>query len=96
MCLNPIYMMLASAVCCSYAFMLPIATAPNAIVFGNSTLRTIGNDCRVLLLLFKPIFDHQVGITDTLSISCGVESIILVRYLYLYKYKKINNDLILN
>ena len=43
MCLNPIYMMLAAAICCSYAFMLPIATAPNAIVFSNSTLKTIGN-----------------------------------------------------
>jgi len=40
MCLNPLYLMLASAICCSYAFMLPIATAPNAIVFSHSTMKT--------------------------------------------------------
>ena len=37
---NPLYLMLTAAVTCSYAFMLPVATAPNAIVFGASTMRT--------------------------------------------------------
>jgi len=40
LCSNPIYLMLTAAVTCSYAFMLPVATAPNAIVFGASTMRT--------------------------------------------------------
>jgi len=39
-CQNPIYLMLSTAVTCSYAFMLPVATAPNAIVFGASTMKT--------------------------------------------------------
>jgi sodium-dependent dicarboxylate transporter 2/3/5 len=43
LCLNPIYLMLTCAVCCSYAFMLPVATAPNAIVFSHSTMKTSGN-----------------------------------------------------
>ena len=40
LCTNPLYLMLTAAVTCSYAFMLPVATAPNAIVFGASTMRT--------------------------------------------------------
>lgn len=34
MCVNPLYLMLPAGVCCSYAFMLPIATPPNAVVYG--------------------------------------------------------------
>ena len=56
LCKHPIYLMMTAAasfinifitttmmtlkVSCSYAFMLPVATAPNAIVFGASTMRT--------------------------------------------------------
>jgi sodium-dependent dicarboxylate transporter 2/3/5 len=40
LCTNPIYLTLTAAVTCSYAFMLPVATAPNAIVFGASTMKT--------------------------------------------------------
>ena len=39
-CQNPLYLIMPSAVISSYAFMLPVATAPNAIVFGASTLTT--------------------------------------------------------
>ena len=41
LCTNPIYLMLTAAIKCSYAFMLPVATATNAIVFGASTMRTV-------------------------------------------------------
>nr|XP_045591459.1 solute carrier family 13 member 5-like [Procambarus clarkii] len=37
---NPIYLMLPATVCCSYAFMLPVATPPNAIVFGAANMHT--------------------------------------------------------
>ncbi|XP_076045465.1 Na(+)/citrate cotransporter-like isoform X2 [Oratosquilla oratoria] len=36
---SPLYLMLPATVCCSYAFMLPIATAPNAIVYAASNMR---------------------------------------------------------
>ncbi|XP_042233955.1 solute carrier family 13 member 5-like isoform X4 [Homarus americanus] len=38
---NPLYLMLPAAICCSYAFMLPVATPPNAIVFGAAGMRSI-------------------------------------------------------
>jgi sodium-dependent dicarboxylate transporter 2/3/5 len=43
LCINPIYLMMTCAISCSYAFMLPVATAPNAIVFSHSTMKTSGN-----------------------------------------------------
>jgi len=40
MCINPVYLTLPAGVVSSYAFALPVATAPNAIVFGHSTMTT--------------------------------------------------------
>ena len=39
--MNPIYLMLTSGMAVSYAFMLPIATPPNAIVFAYGHLRIV-------------------------------------------------------
>ena len=38
--LNPIYLALPPTLVCSFAFMLPVSTAPNAIAFGPSGLTT--------------------------------------------------------
>ena len=40
LCSNPMHLMMTCAVCVSYAFMLPVATAPNAIVYSASSMKT--------------------------------------------------------
>ncbi len=39
--LNPLYLMVPATISCSCAFMLPVATPPNAIIFGTERLRII-------------------------------------------------------
>ena len=36
---NPIYFLMSAAVSCSFAFMFPVATAPNAIIYQASNMK---------------------------------------------------------
>ena len=61
MCINPIYLTLPAGIVCSFAFALPVATAPNAIVFGHSTMTTVD--------MMKAGFVMNLLCVITLSIS---------------------------
>jgi len=37
--INPLHLIVPPALACSYAFMLPVSTGPNAICFGPSRLK---------------------------------------------------------
>jgi len=53
---NPLLFMLPATISASLAFMLPVATAPNAIIFGTKRLRIIDMSKTGLFLNFVGIF----------------------------------------
>ncbi|MFC1528204.1 SLC13 family permease [Candidatus Neomarinimicrobiota bacterium] len=44
--INPLFLMIPATISCSFAFMLPVATPPNAIIFGTERIK-IGDMVRV-------------------------------------------------
>ena len=64
MCINPIYLTLPTGIVCSYAFALPVATAPNAIVFGHSTMTTVDMMKAGLVMNILCVFTLSVAINS--------------------------------
>lgn len=60
--MNPIYLMMAAAVACSFAFMLPVATPPSAIVFAHGYLSIPDMASAGLAMNVIAVFILTVGI----------------------------------
>lgn len=54
--IHPLFFMMPAVLCCSYAFMLPVATPPNAIVQAASNMRTV--DMVRILILNKKLCNY--------------------------------------
>jgi sodium-dependent dicarboxylate transporter 2/3/5 len=60
--INPLYLLLSAGMAASYAFMLPIATPPNAIVFSYGRLRVVDMARTGVILNFLCICVVTLGI----------------------------------
>ncbi|XP_055935975.1 Na(+)/citrate cotransporter-like isoform X2 [Argiope bruennichi] len=65
--INPLYLMLPATVVSSYAFMLPVATIPNAIVFEEGNMKTLdmlkpGIAMNILCCCIQLATLHTIGV----------------------------------
>ncbi|XP_068207294.1 Na(+)/citrate cotransporter-like [Palaemon carinicauda] len=64
---NPLYLMLPATICCSYAFMLPVATPPNAIVYAaadmkSSDMMKAGIVMNILCVIIITVMINTLGV----------------------------------
>ena len=65
--INPLYLMIPATVTCSYAFMLPVATPPNAIAHEASGMKTsqmikVGFLMNILALVVNMVAINTYGV----------------------------------
>uniref|UniRef100_A0A2C9M972 Citrate transporter-like domain-containing protein n=1 Tax=Biomphalaria glabrata TaxID=6526 RepID=A0A2C9M972_BIOGL len=63
---HPLYYMLPTALACSFAFMLPVATPPNAIVFAYGRIRIVDMALAGLVLNILAV-PCLIGLTGTVG-----------------------------
>lgn len=64
---NPLYYMIPATIACSFAFMLPVATPPNAIAFGCGYVKVwdmikAGAMLNVIAIVLLVVNVHTMGI----------------------------------
>ena len=65
--INPLYLMVPSTIATSYAFMFPVATPPNAIVYAYGHLRIVdmliaGLGMNLICILILTVFTNSLGL----------------------------------
>ncbi|GLH10555.1 Protein I'm not dead yet [Gryllus bimaculatus] len=66
--IHPLYFMMPATLCCTYAFMLPVATPPNAIVMAASNMKTTdmmkaGFGMNIMCLIILCLSYTTLGVT---------------------------------
>lgn len=64
---NPLYYMIPATIACSFAFMLPVATPPNAIAFGCGYIKVwdmirAGAMLNLIAIIILIVNIHTVGV----------------------------------
>ncbi|KAB7499348.1 Solute carrier family 13 member 4 [Armadillidium nasatum] len=67
-CINPLYFLLPISICCSYGFILPVATSPNAIIYYSSSLKLYdmikaGAGLSIFCIIVINIMINTLGVT---------------------------------
>ena len=79
--INPLIIMISATIAASCAFMLPVATPPNAVVFGSGYLKIKDMIRTGLLMNFISIIIVSIYICFVLPEIWDLESIVLIESL---------------